>query len=79
MAYIVAQWAALTGKGDLFFQRMDAFNVVAEQSVVAQVGVKPREIVRIGKVDVVAMLDVHIPTHKAHLEAENSRIPPVIR
>ena len=58
---------------------MDAFNVVAEQSVVAQVGAKPREIVCIGKVDVVAMLDVHIPTHKAHLEAENSRIPPVIR
>ena len=58
---------------------MDAFNVVAEQSIVAQVGAKLREIVRIGKVDVVAMLDVHIPIHEAHLKSENSRIPPVIR
>jgi hypothetical protein len=61
------------------FYCINGFNVVVEQWVIAQVRAKPGEIVRIGKVDVIAMLDVHIPTREAHLEAENSRIPPVIR
>ena len=36
------------------------------------------EIVCVGKVDIVAMLDIHIPAHEAHLKAENSRIFTVI-
>ena len=61
------------------FYCIDAVNVVVEQWIIAQVGAKPGEIVHIGKVDVVAMLDVHIPTHEVHLKSENGRIPPDIR
>jgi hypothetical protein len=46
-------------------------DAILKQRIKAEVGAKPGKIIRIGKADVVAMLDNHIPAHKLHLQAED--------
>ncbi len=55
---------------------MDA---VLEKRVEAEVRAEPRPIIREDKVKVVAMLDVHVPAHEAHLEAKDRQIMAVIQ
>jgi hypothetical protein len=60
------------------FNRIYALDVVAEQWIVAQIGAKPGEIIGVSKVDVIPMLDVHVPTHEAHLKTEDGWIYTII-
>jgi hypothetical protein len=46
-------------------------DVLLKQRIEAEVGTEPGKIIRIGKADVVAILDNHIPAHKLHLQAED--------
>ena len=78
-------WHILRFHGQRRFRGVGAFNcihtldVVAEQWIVAQIGAKPGEIIGVGKVDVIPMLNVHVPTHEAHLKTEDGGIFTIIR
>ena len=53
-------------------------DVLLQQGIITKVGTQPREIVGIGKADVIPMLDDHVPTHKTHLKSQNCGIFTVI-
>jgi hypothetical protein len=53
-------------------------DVVLEKRVKAEVRAEPRPIIRVDKVKVVAMLDIHVPAHEAHLEAKDCQVTAVI-
>ena len=60
------------------FNRIHTLDVVAEQWIVAQIGAKPGEIIGVGEVYIIPMLDVHVPTHEAHLKTEDGWIFTII-
>jgi len=71
-------WLALVG--DRHFcrrratasKRCDLLNVIAQERIVTQISSHMREVIRVHETMVVPMLDHHVPTHKLHLEAQNS-------
>jgi hypothetical protein len=50
---------------------VDLVDVLLKQRIKAEVRTKPGKVIRIGKADVIAMLDNHIPAHKLHLQVED--------
>ena len=64
--------------GVAWSNKISALDVIFEKWVVAQVGVKAREIVSIGEPMVIPVLDIHAPAHEAHLQTKDGGITTIV-
>ena len=54
------------------------FDVVFQEGVITDVDAKLGPIIGISKMDVISVLDIHVPTHEPHLKMEDSGVAPII-
>jgi hypothetical protein len=58
---------------------IDDVEIFAEEWVIADVGIKAGPVIGVDKMVVCPMQDVYVPSHQAHLQAEDGLICAIVR